>query len=322
MIKFRNLDCDPFDTPQKCGGVSGFALNLICRGGGGGGSEATTSTQTEYNQQVSEQGGAAGSQTIGTGAGSSNVITIQNTDPQVILAALQAAGGVSANAFYNANITASNAVNVSNSDLLASLGFGAETTGAAINAGQNDVAASLGFGAEVTGAAINATANAAANANALSAAAINANTAATGAAINAGQNDVAASLGFGAEVVNANSNLAGATLTVANKALNTTATLNAQDISAEENAINAAYNFASGAVYQIEGDNAQQAGFTAQTIQNLGADLAETAGVTPAVATPPPVQTLTATPNYSNWIIVAASLLSVYVFLTTKGNAT
>jgi hypothetical protein len=347
---FQNPDAGEIDIRPACrrskGGVNG---PFIFRGDLGS-SEDKSSNQTSYEQQVTIQGGASGSNTIGFGSGSDANITVNSEDPQVIQDALDTAGTLglqslesAGNANYNAQITASDAIAAGSNDVANALGFGAEVlnsnnvatsnadilaasatqdaitantaaTGAAINATQNDLVSSLGFGAEIAGDALNANQNVTANADQLA-----------GAAINASQNDLVSALGFGAETVSANSQIAGSALTVANNALTTagniTTTLNSQDVSAEENAIAGAYNFASGAVQQIEGDNAQQAGFTSQTIQNLGADLAETQGVVAATATPPPVATLNSSPDYSNWILVAASLLSVYVFFKSGGSS-
>ena len=239
-----NFDFRPCIRRSNCG-LAGMAARLACRGDLGS-AENKSSNQTDYQQQVTLQGGAAGSTTVGVGAGSTVNYTSQSLDASVA----QAAADFSSNAL--------------------------------------NVASSATTNAEIT----------------------------AGAAISASSYDLNQSLGFASDVVDQNSKISQGVLTLGAEALNTTTTLNAQDL-----------NFAAGTVNQIEGDNANQAGYYAQSIQNLGADLAYASGVTnpaqQALATPI-VQTAAATggTDWTSLAVIGGVALSAFAFLNTRGRAT
>ena len=268
FVKFDqdNFDFRPCIRRSNCG-LAGMAARLACRGDLGS-SENKSSNQTDYQQQVTIQGGAAGSTTVGVGAGSTVNYTSQSLDASVA----QAAADFSSNALNVASSATTNAE---------------ITAGAAISASSYDLNQSLGFGAEVV----------------------------------QGSNDVANN------AIAANSKVVNGVLTLGAEALNTTTTLNAQDLAASQNNIDSAYNFAAGTVNQIEGDNANQAGYYAQSIQNLGADLAYASGVTnpaqQALATPI-VQTAAATggTDWTSLAVIGGVALSAFAFLNTRGRAT
>ena len=72
------------------GGLSGIAALLACRGSVGSPNitqEKTSSSAS--NQQVTTQGGGAGSETLSVGAGNTAPIVVQNTDPAVVQSAFQ-----------------------------------------------------------------------------------------------------------------------------------------------------------------------------------------------------------------------------------------